>query len=154
MSERFCLVITGLIEGVLDSRCESSNHVLLQDLMRSAPKQLPTQDRGGETAYQTSRLLQRDEVSWSGVIELMLPFHYTPIPVGRALILYAFYEMSSYTFLQIFDFVASFTTFASLHIIPSPRHPVHLHTRLRCTIWKAVCRWSWNPHVELLASRC
>lgn len=147
MSERFCLIITGLVEGVLDSRCESSNHVFLQDLRRSAPKQLPTQDRGGDTAYQMPHLLQWDEVLWSAVTELVLTFHYIPIPVGKAVMLCALYEMSSDKFLQIFNLVASFTTFASLHIIPSPRHPVHIYRRLRCTIWEAACRWSWNPHV-------
>jgi len=44
---------------------------------------------------------------------------------GRTLLLYALYEILSYSFLQIFNLAASFTTFASLHIIPSPRHPVH-----------------------------
>lgn len=32
---------------------KSSNHLLPQDLTRSAPKELPTQNREGETTYQT-----------------------------------------------------------------------------------------------------
>lgn len=65
-----------------------------------------------------SRFLKRDEVSWSALTESVLTFHYVPVPIGRAVMLYALYEMSSYNFLQIYNFVISFTTFASLHIVP------------------------------------
>lgn len=77
----------------------------------------------------------------------VLTFPYITIPVGRALMVYALYEVLGYNFLQLLNFGASFTTFASIHIIPSHRHSVYLYVGFRCTIWEMVCRWSWNPHV-------
>lgn len=132
---------------------ESSNHVLLQDLMRTAPKRWPAQDRAGQTDCQMSCLLQWDEVSWSAVMELALTFQYLPVPVGRALVFHTWYNMASYYFLQVFNFVASFTALTSLHMVPCRGHPVQLYTRFRCIIWEAVCRWLWNPLIQLLASR-
>lgn len=74
-------------------------------------------------------------------MESVLTFHYLSVPVGRALIFHTLYKVVSYYFLQIFNFVASFTTFTSFHIIPFPRQSGHLYTRFRCTIWEAVCGW-------------
>lgn len=91
-----------------------------------------------------------DEVSQSAVMESVLIFQYHPVPAGRALIFHSLYEVVSYYILQIFNFVANFTTFSSFHIIPCPGH---LYTRFRCTIWEAVCGWLGNPHIQLLASR-
>lgn len=147
MSEYFCLLITGLVECVLDSRCESSNCVPLQDLRRSPPSNY--QHRTGEERLPIKCPICCRETRFCGrlLTEWVLTFHYIPVPIGRAVILYPSYEMSGYNFLQIFNFVVSFTTFASLHIVPSPRNPVHLYRRHRCTIWEAICRWSWDPYV-------
>jgi len=144
VSECTCHIITGLVEGVLESRCESSNHVLLQDLSRSAPKQLLKWDMGGETVCQTSRLLQWDEVSWWAVTELVLTLHYIPVPLEGH-----FCSMLCMRYWATVFFKYLILRQVLLHLPPFTSYlpPGIPCTRFRCTIWEAICRWSWNSHV-------
>lgn len=106
--------------GCAGQSCGSSDHGLLQDLLRMVPKRSPVQDRAEQTDCQVSCLLQWEEVSWSAVTESVLTFPYLPVPVWRAFIFHSLYKVVSYYFLQIINFVAGFTTFASFHITPCP----------------------------------
>lgn len=120
--------------GSAGQSCESSNHVLLQDLMRTVPKR--SLYRTGQTRMTAkcpvccSEMKFHDQLLWS---QCWLSSIFLFLLEGH--IFHSLYKVVSYYFLQIFNFVVSFAMFTSFHIIPCYRQPVHLYTRFRCTIW-------------------